>query len=337
MKKGALWLIIAVAVLLATVAATPGFAAGGEGGLEKAQQAQEKHTDKLMKHPDVVGTATGFNPAGKAAVLVFTQKEGVAGVPKELDGVPVHVHVTGAFQALDRLADPALAPSATHQTLKYRPAPIGVSTGHPAITAGTIGARVKDASGNVYALSNNHVYAHENAASIGDNVLQPGRFDGGVDPGDAIGTLYAFQPIVFSTSANNVIDAAIALSSTAELGNATLPDGYGTPRSATITPSVNMKVRKYGRTTGQTNGNIIAINATVNVGYGSGTARFVHQIIITPGSFSAGGDSGSLVVVRGGANDRRPVGLLFAGSFLYTIANPIGPVLNQAGLTIDGN
>ncbi len=46
-----------------------------------------------------------------------------------------------------------------------RPVPIGVSTGHPAITAGTIGARVTDGV-NVYALSNNHVYADENTAVL---------------------------------------------------------------------------------------------------------------------------------------------------------------------------
>jgi hypothetical protein len=334
MKKGALWLLITVVVLLASVAATPGFAAGGDEGLEKAQQAQEKHTDALMKDSDVAGTAIGFNPAGKAAVLVFTQKEGVAGLPKELDGVPVHVHVTGAIQALDRLAAPALAPSTTHRISRYRPAPIGVSTGHPDITAGTIGARVKKGV-NVYALSNNHVYANENQASIGDNVLQPGTYDGGVNPDDAIGTLAEFKEIKFDGS-NNVIDAAIALSSTANLGNATLSDGYGTPRAATIPLFVNMKVKKYGRTTGLTKGKIWAINATVNVGYDSGVARFVNQIVIIPGKFSAGGDSGSLIVVDGGSNDRKAVGLLFAGSPSVTIANPIGPVLGEFSVTIDG-
>ena len=68
------------------------------------------------------------------------------------------------------------------------------------------------------------------------------------------------------------------------------------------------------------------------------TARFDNQIIIIPGTFSAGGDSGSLVVVdsRRTENHHRPVGLLFAGSSLYTIANPIGPVLDAFDVTIDG-
>jgi hypothetical protein len=214
-----------------------------------------------------------------------------------------------------------------------RPAPIGVSTGHPRITAGTIGCRVKDASGRVYALSNNHVYAWENKASIGDNVLQPGTYDGGQDPRDAIGTLAAFQQITFSKLASNKIDAAIALSSVANLGNATPAGSYGIPTIATATATVDLAVKKHGRTTGLTLGKVYAVNATVNVTYDSGTARFVNQIVITPGTFSAGGDSGSLIVTEDG---NHPVGLLFAGSSSYTIANPIDPVLSRFNVTIDG-
>ena len=216
-----------------------------------------------------------------------------------------------------------------------RPVPIGVSTGHPDITAGTIGARVTDGV-NVYALSNNHVYANENQASIGDNVLQPGTYDGGRNPADAIGTLYDFSPIVFSRRADNVIDAAIALSDLDSLDNATPSNGYGIPKSTTKEAYIGMPVMKYGRTTGFTHGQVYAINADIIVRYDSGFARFVDQIVITPGAFSAGGDSGSLIVVDGGADTQKPVGLLFAGSSSYTIANPIDDVLAYFEITIDG-
>ena len=99
---------------------------------------------------------------------------------------------------------------------------------------------------------------------------------------------------------------------------------------------IGLPVMKYGRTTGLTHGTIYAIDATVNVSYDSGTARFIHQIIITPGTFSAGGDSGSLIVVDDGTDTNKPVGLLFAGSSSYTIANPISPVLTYFGVEIDG-
>jgi len=220
-----------------------------------------------------------------------------------------------------------------------RPVPIGVSTGHPDITAGTIGCRVTK-EGKVYALSNNHVYADENLASIGDNVLQPGTFDDGVDPDDAIGTLADFEPIVFHRRKTNTIDAAIALTTTDKLGNATplndpdYPDGYGTPSSTIRTDNLlGLAVQKYGRTTLLTTGVITNVNVTVRVGYSTRSAIFVNQIIITPGDFSAGGDSGSLIVTQDGNN---PVGLLFAGSSTHTVANPIDAVLEAFGVTIDG-
>lgn len=135
---------------------------------------------------------------------------------------------------------------------------------------------------------------------------------------------------------DNTIDAAIALSTTALLDNATPSNAYGTPSSQTGTAAINMKVKKYGRTTGPTEGTVAAINTTVNVGYSAGTARFVGQIVIAPGGFSRGGDSGSLVVVNGGKDDLKPVGLLFAGGGGYTIAKPIDLVLEAFGVEIDG-
>ena len=62
-----------------------------------------------------------------------------------------------------------------------------------------------------------------------------------------------------------------------------------------------------------------SVNTTVLVDYGGcGIARFIGQVIIIPGSFSAPGDSGSAIL---DANTKTPVGLLFAGSPTQTIAN----------------
>ncbi len=289
--------------------------------IARVMQVQDRNTDRLMAIKGVVGTATGLNAAGQPVVRVFLAKAGVPGIPAKLEGVPVVAEVTGTFHALG------------HTTAKYRPAPIGVSTGHPNITAGTIGCRVTDGT-NVYALSNNHVYADQNNANIGDNVLQPGTYDGGKDPDDKIGTLYDFEPIVFKRQAKNKIDAAIALSSTDLLGTATLEGGYGTPNSTIVGAVLGQKVQKFGRTTELTKGEITGVNATVNVGYGPGkTAKFVDQIIIEPGGFSAGGDSGSLIVTDD--DNLNPVGLLFAGSSTITVANRIDLVLAEFGVTID--
>ncbi len=341
---------VAILAILAVLPAAAVVFPVDPAGLARAIAAQERHTDQLLAVTGVVGTAVGVRGDGKHVVKIFTETAGVAGLPQALDGIPVQVQVTGRIFARHHRPghdggpknggdDPPPpdgndCPDTTARAV--RPVCIGISTGHPAITAGTIGCRVTDGT-DVYALSNNHVYANQNAASIGDAVIQPGTFDGGISPDDNIGTLYDFVEILFDGS-DNTIDAAIALSSTANLGNATPSDGYGTPKSATATASINMKVMKYGRTTGQTKGRVSAINATVNINYGTArVARFVNQIIIEPGNFSAGGDSGSLIVSNErGAAKREPVGLLFAGSFFMTVANPIDDVLARFGVTIDG-
>ncbi|MFC1794781.1 Ig-like domain-containing protein [Planctomycetota bacterium] len=322
-------LLLVAIVIFSLLALSSAVMAQGrsEEAFERVKEVQERHALKLMAKKGVVGTAIGLNDKGKHVVMVMLEKDGVPGIPQELEGVPVRPVVSGKFYAF---VDP---------TDRFtRPVPTGVSTGHPDITAGTIACRVKDSVGNVYALSNNHVYADENNGNSAldsipgvDNVLQPGPYDGGLDPGDKIGVLYDFEPIDFS-GGNNVIDAAIALSSTTELDNSTPSDGYGTPESTTATASLFQSVQKYGRTTGLTSGTVVGINMTVNVGYSSGVARFVNQIVIAYGNFSKPGDSGSLVVTKPG---KQPVGLLFAGSTYYTIANPIGAVLGAFDVTID--
>lgn len=313
--------------------------------LARAIDVQEAYTETLMARPGVVGTAVGYDRQGRLAVKVFVVAEAnAAGVPQRLNGMPVVVEVSGEIVARRDLRE---APSAVETEVEVdptarfpRPVPIGVSTGHPMISAGTIGSRVKDSAGKVYALSNNHVYANENQASLGDAVLQPGIFDGGARPRDTIGTLRRFVRLAFCDPApfcpGNTMDAAIALSSPSLLGRATPADGYGTPRSTIASPSLGLRVMKYGRTTAHTYGRISAINATVDVLYTKERARFVKQMLIRPGSFSTGGDSGSLIVVAGGADARQAVGLLFAGSASLTVANPIGPVLRRLQVTIDG-
>ena len=296
-------------------------------GIRTAIQVQNKHTERLMGIPGVVGHGVGISSDGEPVIKIFVARAGIPGIPSALEGVPTKVEVTGMVIAyVDR-------------TARFpRPVPIGVSTGHPDITAGTIGCRVIDTQGNVYALSNNHVYANQNEAAFGDPALQPGSYDGGQDPIDKIGTLYDFEEIDFS-GGNNTIDAAIALSSTFELGCSTPVDGYGIPGSDPVAASIGLEVQKYGRTTGLTHGVVDTINTTVDVCYQTRgpflcvkLARFVGQIAITPGKFAAGGDSGSLIVTDD--SNKNPVGLLFAGSSTRTIANPIDLVLTRFDVTV---
>jgi len=228
-----------------------------------------------------------------------------------------------------------------------RPVPVGISTGNVKdVSAGTIACRVRDAQGNVYALSNTHVYAPyaiDNLEAIGDYVMQPGRYD---TPGQIyndsyyLGQLTRYVPIVGSIFATNYVDAAIALTTTGLLDKTTPTSlgGYGIPNSNTVGVTLGMVVQKFGRTTQLTKGKITGINATVMVGYGAGWyAWFDDQIIVESATaFIKAGDSGSLLITDN--SNCNPVGLLFAGnsSGKMAIANPIDLVLGALGVTIDG-
>src|SRR3989441_3315593 len=347
--RGAIVVLIAAApaVWYACSDSAPDFPAGPSSpvnrlmpDLRAAVAAQRRHTDALLDIPGVIGTAVTVQPNGHPGVMLLVERAGISGLPVMLEGVPVSQRVTGRLMAF---SDP---------TQRQRPAPMGFSVGHPAITAGTIGARVRDALGRVYILSNNHVLANSNGATIGDPEYQPGPFDGGT-AADQIATLSDFQVISFAANGSNTIDAAIALSNTSVLDNATpADDGYSMPNS-TIFGDANgdglfddrnallgLNVQKYGRTTRLTHGQITGINATVTICYAvSGftctkTARYVDQLIISPGGFSNGGDSGSLIVTDAGTPN--PVALLSAGNSSVTIANRIDLGVNRFGVTIDG-
>lgn len=165
--------------------------------------------------------------------------------------------------------------------------------------------------------------ADSNRAQLGSPIVQPGVFDGGQDPADRIATLDRFITIQFAPQIpldrhNNVVDAALGK---VEFEDATREQYFGAaPRAwrRRANVAVGDLVKKTGRTTNVSFGRIVAVDATIDVNYGTaGTARFKDQILTT--NISAGGDSGSLVT----SFDNVAVGLLFAGSSVVTVANHI--------------
>jgi len=100
--------------------------------------------------------------------------------------------------------------------------------------------------------------------------------------------------------------------------------------SGTAEGELGMAIRKSGRTTGFTTGNITTVETTVSVNYGPGqVATFENQLVAGP--MSEGGDSGSLIVA---ADSQAAVGLLFAGSTQSTIFSPIQAVLDCLNVDI---
>ena len=315
--------------------------------LAAALRVQSDFEPSLFALPGVIGVGVGFTEARTPSIKIFVDAElPQATFPRELGSFPVSVQSAGPFRVDPPApvgaggADEDEGPVPTGRF--DRPVPMGVSTGHTRSTAGTIGAVVTDGERR-YALSNWHVFVPGGDASVGDVLLQPGPVDGGADPADVIGTLSAFEPVVLSLVASNRIDAAIAR--TDEVLPETPLGGYGSPRSATMAATPGLPVQKYGRTTRLTIGEVEAVNTSINVNYGSAgsqIARFTGQIMVCC-TFSAGGDSGSLIVARdvdadgnAGPDDRKPVALLFAGDGRLTIGNPIDLVLDRFDVTIVG-
>jgi hypothetical protein len=219
--------------------------------------------------------------------------------------------------------------------MRMRPAPGGISVGHFRITAGTLGClargRTAPRINRLMILSNNHVLANSNAATIGDCVAQPGPIDGGRCPADQVAVLERFVPINFAGGAN-VVDCATAWAWPDRVRRELMYISGGVTRffrvgATPVAAARGMLVGKSGRTTQLTRGTITAVGVAINVNYGGRIARFVDQIAIraASGDFSRGGDSGSLIWTWD--TRRAPVGLLFAGGGGTTFANRITRVL----------
>ena len=291
------------------------FVPGNSPALVSAMAAQNRATPDLLGRGGILGTGTSADASGHPVIVVYTERAGVA-VPSTIEGYPTRVLVTG------KVVPYAKPGGGTLQ--------MGTSTGNDLeCAAGTLGCVVVK-GGNEYFLSNNHVFARENAASNGERIDAPGRYDSHpiCDPSPQCASLSDFQPISFSN--NNTIDAAIAAPSAGRAYTSMEAGGYD-PSSTVVSPSVGLAVKKTGRTSGLTTGSIQAINVTIQVQYSSGQiATFVQQIQ-TPGNFIRSGDSGSLMVTQSGNN---PVGLCFAGGSGGSFANPIGPVLSRFSATV---
>lgn len=333
---------------------------------EQAEVAQVKEATKhdILAKPNVVGVGIGYKETGGrvtdqlSVVALVRDKVPKAAldpremVPREVNGVPTDVVEVGELRAQQSRRE------------RWRPAPGGVSLGHFRVTAGTLGAVVRDrATGDRLILSNNHVLANTNDAAENDPILQPGAADGGRAETDIVARLERFCPIDFSIQpgtcelanayavagnllaralgsshrvtvyqahpqAVNLVDAAVARPvNDGDILDEILEIGVVMGAAPAV---LGMSVRKSGRTTGLTTGTITVLHATVDVSYRGGrTARFEDQIVTSP--MSQGGDSGSLLV-RGDA--LLAVGLLFAGSDQSTIHSPIEAVLDCLEVTL---
>ena len=297
----------------------------------------------------VVASVSGSSTTSRAASVVLVNAAGVASNP------------------------------ATHQAQLPASIALGSSGGNNAdydtrgeqiadCCSGTLGALVEDAAKRQYLLSNNHVLARSDHASVGDAIVQPGLIDNNCSPlGDNAGTTQV-APVAQLTgwlplaSKLTNADAAIAqITSRAvdptgrilELGLkqadgtlAAAPPGISSTGGKGEAGTLGLKVAKSGRTTGLTCGGISAVVLVVRVDYFHDCAEtrpyltktFTHQLGLSGNQFSDAGDSGALVVDVANAE---PVGLYFAGGADVSgvsqgVASPAPDVLSELGAQLGG-
>jgi hypothetical protein len=276
------------------------------------------------------------------------------------DGQTIDVIITAISQADSSASDSAdliiVPPQQAKQTL---PTLLGVSGGNINATSrvgsatfccgGTLGSELLR-GGQKYILSNNHVLAGSDtgvagSGASGDAILQPGLIDSQCSSTNTNTVANLSQFFNLETGSGTPVDAAIALvvpgdvdpsGTISELGGTTSggQPTNGAPHAGSgIAASLGETVAKSGRSTGLTCASINAINVQTSVEYtkGCGTGStfdvtYTDAISMGDGTFSAEGDSGSLVVDQTSAD---AVGLLFGGSDTDTVANPIADALAE--------
>lgn len=336
---------------------TPNGSTGGEGTLGATRCSHSSHaftscTVTYVAPPVVPSTgvtyvvATAGDSSSKTEAMVLLNPAGVASNP------------------------------ASHQSLMNSPMQLGSSGGnnndfdaHGNIIAdccsGTLGSLIQDATGRQFLLSNNHVLARSDHATVGDAIVQPGLIDNnctrsGDGPGTIpVGVLTGWLPL---RSAATNADAAIAqvashtvdpTGSILEFGSrqsdgslAAAPPGTSSSGGKGQLPALGMRVAKSGRTTGLTCGGVSALDVDVSVDYYRDCAEtrpyltkaFSNQIALSGDRFSDAGDSGALVVDTANAE---PVGLFFAGGtdasgVGQAMANPANDVLSELSAQFGG-
>lgn len=323
-----------------------------------------KHRVKLLGLKNVVGVGIGYKNVGGdttkgAAYVVYVEKKLPPAelsrsqiVPRQIDGLDTDVVEIGVVKMLGL------------RTSRGRPCQPGMSIGHYQSTAGTLGAVVRDKkTKELMVLSNNHVLANgssvqETKAKPGDPILQPGPYDGGTMK-DRIGVLHRYVPLLKNVSKSdcpvasavasggtrllrlvkrdyeirfyksyateNTVDCALAKLDAADLVNPAILEIGEISGVADI--KAGQKVQKSGRTTGLTRGIIKSISTTLQVEMKEEEKIWFSDQVVTDMA-SQPGDSGALILDE----DRKVVGLLFAGSDKLTVFNRIGNVVDRLGI-----
>jgi hypothetical protein len=330
-------LVLVGALLFSSVAASAGENPGRGKSLAEARKDLEQELLPL--------TGAGFvgiaHSEAEGEIIVFVEDEQTKQrVPHSFEGYAVRTEVTGKIQTFSTQVTEPLTDVSEDRQGAVRPVVGGTSLSalvtkgaRRYLYAGTLGM----VTYNNKILSNAHVIAMNpdtyEFLDTGTPILQPGTGDGGRLV-NRVGELQAYIPIDFDSGAENYADVAIG----------SIDDGVSASPGEQFSEGGNYwvegwtnvsngdTVRKSGRTTGVTTGEVFQTNGSVWIGYGDQSAYFVDQIVVAQEhwSFAEPGDSGSAVDKDGGF-----VGLLFAGSENWAFINKAERIIEGLGITVE--
>lgn len=285
------------------------------------------HAPASFPSPDnlTVTASGGGLSAGATATVVFPNNNAVA------QSAPIQLGTSGA-----NIAD----------------------VGAKVCCIGTLGSLWTRGTGT-FILSNNHVLDRSGSGVPGEAIQQPGQaacFKSLIN----VANLTEGAPLIPAGTAqgrtgpspSNVdaalaaiipgqVDASGAILDLGPAGSTSIAAAAPSSVAPIPVPSIGMAVAKSGRTTGLTCSTITSTSADISIAYETscGTnvtafnATFRGQVVINGGNFSAGGDSGSLVV---NSSNARPVALLYGGSTADTVANPLQDTVDSQGHVAPG-
>jgi hypothetical protein len=291
---------------------------------------------------NVVGLGLGSRrvegrSTGQLCVKVFVRKKfSVAVVPESemipriYEGIPLDVEESGIIYEMEA----SLTQPMPNPMNGFDPIQPGVSIGSycpdcRTQSTGTLGAILSKSSTDMrFGLTCKHVVdacVCEHTTIAKNDVIQPGPIDR--ERYRRIGRVSFFCGA--SDSFTNEVDAAAILLDVSNWSDVLYIGGP----TGTVLAQVAMPVHKFGRTTQYTEGIVTDVEFEVRVESKrrGRVLRYENQIRIetqgvTP--FSEEGDSGALVLeIPSG----RALGLLFAGSATFSVANHLHKVLSELG------
>ncbi len=328
-----------------------------KGQLSELRQIQSEVEDDVLAVPGVLGFGIGRAGADLVFSVLVDRSERVHGLPRRIRGIPVRIEPRDPVQTLNGY--PACGDtSPCHADQQALPVEMGNSGGWNSQTgsgACSLGFKACDlGTGKVVFVTNSHCNQSGSTCALANPGaatafwMHPGRMDA-ENPTNCFsaGTCSAIGDITAhaapACASNNNFTDATKVESSSELTSSAFRD-IGFPMAGAGDPLPGDLVRKSGRTTGDTAGQISAVNVTVNVpapapginGFCCGALQMKDQIEWSPiDSVTKPGDSGSALLSLEPELEFQVVGLNWGSDGTFSYANHIDRVLSALNLSLN--